>query len=76
MIDQTTWEWVLAGDLMNLDFETVENNEPLSDVLDEMNQMQAENIAVVDKEGKFVGIIDRKNVINNIRKEMILSKSE
>ncbi len=76
LIDQTTWEWVLAGDLMNLDFETVENNEPLSDVLDKMNQIQAENIAVIDKDGNFVGIIDRKNVINNIRKEMILSKSE
>ena len=76
LIDQTTWEWVLAGDLMNLDFETVENDEPLSEVLDKMNQIQAENIAVVDKDGKFVGIIDRKNVITDIRKEMILSKSE
>ncbi len=75
IVDQTTWDWVLAGDLMNLDFETVNATDSLSEVLDNMNQIQAENIAVVDKNNVFVGIIDKKSVINDIRKEMIINKS-
>lgn len=53
-----------AGDLMNEDFETVRENDPIDVVATKMVQRHANPIPVLDNEEKLVGVISRADLIS------------
>jgi len=62
-------ELIIAEDIMNTDFVTVEENIPLQDAYKTMRLHKKECLPVINKEGKIVGILGIFDIIWRMFKE-------
>jgi CBS domain-containing protein len=71
--DSDNWQWLVAGDVMEPVTEHATLQMKLSQVLEDMNRMQAESLPVTrdDDTEKAVGVIDIRYARRRIREELI-----
>jgi len=71
--DADSWQWLVAGDVMEPVAEKTTQPSKLADVLDEMDRMQAEALPVTRGDGtdSAVGVIDLRYARRRIREELI-----
>jgi CBS domain-containing protein len=71
--DSESWQWLVAGDVMEPVEEHVTLLTRLPDVLDDMHRMQVEALPVTrgDGSGEAVGVLDLRFARRRIREELI-----
>jgi len=71
--DAASWQWLVAGDVMQPVEEKTTEPSKLADVLDDMNRMQAEALPVTRGDGtdSAVGVLDLRYARRRIREELI-----
>jgi predicted transcriptional regulator len=70
LFDQSSWDWLLAADVMADWIDPVEETTLLRDALSLMNQLQVDQIPVV-KNGVLSGILDRKTTTRKVHMQML-----
>ena len=73
MLDDSTWDWLLASDIMGNVHDIIPETEGLEDALNLMNQLFSEYLPVVDNidHKEFRGILDKRIIKQSVKKEMI-----
>jgi Kef-type K+ transport system membrane component KefB/CBS domain-containing protein len=71
--DAASWQWLVAGDVMQPVEEKTTQPAKLAEVLDEMDRMQAEALPVTRGDGtdSAVGVLDLRYARRRIREELI-----
>lgn len=73
MVDQDTWDWVLANDVMSRVVDKVRPDAPLSEAIDTMRELGLEEIPVVRNGGDntAVGILNQRAVRIQVNEEVL-----
>jgi Kef-type K+ transport system membrane component KefB len=74
MMDQETWDWVLAADVMATPMDTVTPDTSLEKALSILKISDSEEIPVVDKDGTSLGILDQRIIRIRVNEELLLRR--
>jgi Kef-type K+ transport system membrane component KefB len=74
MLDQETWDWVLAADVMATAKDIVTPDTPLEKALSILKISESEEIPVVDKDGKSLGILDQRVARIRVNEELVIRR--
>jgi len=74
MMDQETWDWVLAADVMAMAKDTVTPDMPLEKALALLKISESEELPVVDKDLKSIGIIDQRSTRIRVNEELLVRR--
>lgn len=75
LTSQDIWEWIVAKDLATESPGVLKKDMPLKEALELMNQIGVEQLPVLDENDNVVGILDKREVIRSIDKEIVAMKS-
>jgi NhaP-type Na+/H+ or K+/H+ antiporter len=77
MNDQTSWQWLLASDIMEHTIETATAHNRLEDIIGRMEQLQIHYIPVVESDAnrRPIGIIDLQHLHKRASDELIMRQS-
>jgi len=72
-LDQSTWDWLIAGDFMTKTKNFALADQNLTDAVTLMDQLGLDQMPVLTdgQSGKWLGVIDRKNIRAAARKQIL-----
>ena len=72
-LDQSTWDWLIAGDFMTKTKNIALADQNLTDAVTLMDQLGLDQMPVLTdgQSGKWLGVIDRKNIRAAARKQIL-----
>ncbi len=76
MFKDTTWDWLIAGDITSKPKALLQSNQSLQDVLSTMEQLDVTNILVVDKDERLKGIVSKAIIKSTIRNELLKNQMQ
>jgi Kef-type K+ transport system membrane component KefB/CBS domain-containing protein len=74
LTDRDVWEWMVAKDLAEDPREVLRSDTSLEDALALMEQVGVEQLPVLDDKARPVGILDTREVIRSIDREILAMK--